>query len=82
MQLEGPPSEAHRNRSISDLACFQIVEYLSINNEKSGERGPKSEHEIDLCFIHIHTHTPRIILYHISNNSVDETKFHDLEFSM
>lgn len=82
MQPEGLPSQIHRNRSISDLAYFQSLEYLSMYNEVSGEIGPK----LNLKFIYVsyiyYTHILRIILYHVFSNSVDKTKFQDMEFSM
>lgn len=82
MQSEGLPSQIHRNRIISDSACFQSLEYLSMYNEISKETGPKLDMKsIYVSYIY-YTHILRIILYHVFSNSVDKTKFHDMEFSM
>lgn len=82
MQPEGLPSQIHRNRSISDLACFQSLEYLSMYNEISGEIGPKLNMQCIYVSYIYYIHILRIVRYRGFSNSVDKTKFQDMEFSI
>lgn len=65
----------HKMLGTKSVSNFQISAYLHIQNILGV--GHESKHKIHLCFVcTLYTHSLKVTLYNILNNTVCETKFH------